>query len=98
MNKSDLKQQVRKNLGTDGVINISTMNLIVDEVFNIMIEALANGEDVTISNFGTLSTTTVKEHIGRDPQDKTGFIKIPERTRVSFKTGRELKRRVNKED
>ena len=98
MNKTELKYKVRKNLGTDGIITIKSLELIVDEVFELMAEALEEGENVTISGFGTFSTTTVKEHIGRNPLDSTDFIKIPERTRVSFKTGRELKRRVNKED
>ncbi|WP_338009915.1 HU family DNA-binding protein [Nitrolancea hollandica] len=59
-------------------------------------DALAKGEDVTISGFGTFRVSERSAREGRNPQ--TGEqITIPPRKTASFKPGSQLKRVVGEE-
>lgn len=63
------------------------------EVFDIIAEALENGEKVQLTNFGTLTKYERAERKGRNPQ--TGEeIHIPAKPAVRFKAGKELKETV----
>lgn len=97
MNQVELKYKIRKQLEENGrYLYIKDINAIVDMTFELIMESLSEGENVNIKGFGTFSTATYKEHYGRHPKDNTEFIKVPQQTRATFKTGRELKRKLNK--
>ncbi|ACV57249.1 MULTISPECIES: HU family DNA-binding protein [Alicyclobacillus] len=62
----------------------------VNAVFEIIEEALANGEKVQIIGFGTFETRSRAARSGRNPQ--TGeVIEIPASTVPAFKPGNKLK-------
>ena len=66
----------------------------VEAVFEAVGEALANGEEVRITGYGTLTTTSRPARTGRNP--RTGeSLDIQSSTAPAFKPGKALKDAVN---
>ncbi len=67
---------------------------IVKTIFEKISEALARGERIELRGFGAF---TAKEHaprVGRNP--RTGeTVHVPAKLRPHFKSGKELRRRIN---
>jgi DNA-binding protein HU-beta len=90
MRKQDLVKSVA------GKVNQSESQTtqLVNAVFDTIEEALARGEDVTISGFGSFRVVDRPAREGRNPQ--TGEpIQIAARKSPTFSPGSELKRLVN---
>ena len=73
---------------------------IVDEgvkiIFSSMSTAIIKGERIEIRGFGAFSTKRISAKVARDP--RTGKnINVPAKRRVHFKSGKDLKESVNKE-
>ena len=67
----------------------------VDTVFKMISDALADGDKVVISGFGTFEVRTRVEREGRNP--RTGeIVKVPQQKTPAFKAGKVLKDAVNK--
>jgi DNA-binding protein HU-beta len=67
---------------------------VVDEVFDLIADALAKGDKIDLRGFGTFSVRESAARTGRNPQ--TGEpIAIPARRVPGFKPGKELKEKVN---
>ena len=97
MNKQELKLEVKRRvLEKNRYVYTKDINLIVDEVFNIIIDTLANDENVNINRFGKFHSTDVSRYYGRDPQKPKHVIAIPAHKRVTFRAGSEFKDRVNR--
>ena len=91
MDRGELARRVanRTQLGHLGTL------LTVDVVFDVIGEALAQREDVTIMNFGRFTTTDRSARTGRNP--RTGeTLEIPASTAPVFKPARALKGAVNR--
>jgi len=58
---------------------------------DIIRDALANGRDVELRNFGVFALQVRKSRVGRNPNKPETEVKIPERVIVKFKAGKELK-------
>lgn len=67
---------------------------IVEEVFQLVEDALAAGKEVNISNFGVLVPLTRKERTGTDPKKHTK-ITIKTTKTISFRVAKSLKARLN---
>lgn len=91
MKKNDLILKVSEKLN----IKKKDATKIIDATFDTIIEALAEGEKVSVSGFGIFSTRHRAERIGKKPQ--TGEpVKVPAATVPSFKASKSLKEAVNK--
>jgi DNA-binding protein HU-beta len=67
---------------------------IVEDVFELISDAMAKGDKIDLRGFGTFSVRESAARTGRNPQ--TGEpIQIPARRVPGFKPGKELKDRVN---
>jgi nucleoid DNA-binding protein len=70
----------------------------VQDVMHGMLEEitrhLAEGDYVTMRNFGTFQLRRTKARIGRNPAKPLKDVAIPERTVVRFKAGKDLQNRV----
>ncbi|MCL2761059.1 MAG: integration host factor subunit beta [Desulfuromonadales bacterium] len=91
MTKSELVEKVmemKKNL------NRRESELIVNLIFDSMAKALQKGDKVEIRGFGSF---TIRERESRDARNpKSGeIVKISAKRTPFFKTGKELKERVN---
>lgn len=90
MNKSDLIEALaqRKN------ITQKDADLIVNLIFDGMLDALQKGERIEIRGFGSLIVKHYSSYVGRNP--KTGEkVQVPEKKLPFFKVGKELKERVD---
>lgn len=91
--KSDLIARVSQDVG----ISENQASKIVNEVLKTISDALANGEDVRITGFGTFRVVETRERIGRNP--RTGQeIRIPAGRRPSFSAGSQLVEAVRSGD
>ena len=84
--RNDIIEAISQNVG----LSLSDSSLIVEEIFEFILNELEKGEDVKISSFGTFSVRHKKSRIGRNP--KTGVeVPITERNVVSFSSSNVLK-------
>ncbi len=84
--RTDIIEAISENVG----LSLSDSSLIIEEIFEFIINELEKGDDVKISSFGTFSVRHKKSRIGRNP--KTGVeVPITERNVVSFSSSNVLK-------
>jgi integration host factor subunit beta len=68
---------------------------IVDAIFDEIIASLARGKRVELRGFGTFSVRVHDARTGRNP--RTGaLVPVPKRAQPHFKTGKEMKERLNR--
>ena len=90
MKKSDLVDAI---FAKTGVVK-SQAQVIIEEVFDLIGDALSKGEKIDLRGFGTFSAREQAARTGRNPQ--TGeAIHIPARRVPAFKPGKDLRDRVN---
>jgi integration host factor beta subunit len=91
MTKSELVERIME---TNGFLNRKDSELVVNIIFDSMTNALMSGDKVEIRGFGSF---TVREREAREARNpKNGeIVKIPAKRTPFFKTGKELKERVN---
>ena len=89
MTKKDLIESVASEVDISKKKAGEALNVILDSIR----ESLADGEKVTLVNFGTFSTKKRKARQGMNPA--TGEkIQIPATTVAKFKPGKKLKEAV----
>ncbi len=91
MTKSEL---IEKVVQSHGMLNVKVSEIIVNTVFDSIEEALVSGDKVEIRGFGSF---TIRERLGREARNpKNGeVVSIPSKKTPFFKTGKDLKERVN---
>jgi integration host factor subunit beta len=91
MTKSEL---IEKVLLSHSILNAKVSEVVVNTVFDSIEEALKAGDKVEIRGFGSF---TIRERLGREARNpKSGeVVRIPSKKTPFFKTGKELKERVN---
>lgn len=87
MNKFELVSAVAEKVG----ISKKDSGIIVDEVINVITEALGNGDKVQIVGFGSFEVRERAAREGRNPQKPDEKIMIPASKVPVFKAGRGLK-------
>ncbi|MEZ4600529.1 MAG: integration host factor subunit beta [Syntrophotaleaceae bacterium] len=94
MTKSELIEQLSfKN----GLLSKKESELVVNTVLDSIRNALVGGERVEIRGFGSFTIRTREAREARNP--KSGeIVKIPIKKTAFFKTGKELRERVNGQD
>ncbi len=94
MTKSELIAQVAEKIAGG---RKKDAEVIVNTIFDKMIEALADGDRIEIRGFGSFHLRQRKARLGRDP--KTGVqVRVEEKMVPFFKAGKELKARVDNMD
>jgi len=91
MTKSELIEQL-----TDGhdILNKRDAEMVINLIFGRISNALALGDRVEIRGFGSFSVRERDAREARNP--KSGeLVKIPSRKTPFFKTGKELRERVD---
>lgn len=72
------------------------VEIIVNAILNAIAEALANGDRVELRGFGAFSVKNRPARVGRNP--RTGeAVEVEEKWVPFFKTGKELRARLNPE-
>lgn len=90
MTKADLIAAVAERLK----LPAGRAELIVDRIFDSMVEALDRGEGIEIRGFGSFSIRQYKSYEGRNP--RTGVtVQVKPKRMAFFRVGKELRDRVN---
>ena len=89
MTKNELVERVSKKVGLTKKAAFESVNA----VFGNIREALAKGDKVVVSGFGTFKVRTRATRTGRDPQSGSS-IKIPGHKLPGFTAGKTLKRLI----
>ncbi len=84
------------------VVKIATeTGLVQQDVFNVVqrtldqiVDALANGDNIELRNFGVFEVKLTKPRVGRNPKEPGSSFAIPSRATVKFKSGKIMKERV----
>lgn len=94
MTKSELIERLSYNAG---VLNKKEAEVVVNTIFDSIGDALVDGDRVEIRGFGSF---TVREREAREARNpKSGeVVSIPAKKTPFFKTGKELRARVNNGD
>lgn len=91
MTKSEL---VDKLVEVNGILSRKESEAIISIVFDSMCDALKSGEKVEIRGFGSFTIRDREAREARNP--KSGeIVKIASKKTPFFKTGKELRERVN---
>ncbi|HRY27020.1 MAG: integration host factor subunit beta [Geminicoccaceae bacterium] len=92
MTKSDL---IKRLAEANPHLFLRDIERIVSTVFDGIGEALAEGDRVELRGFGAFSVRPRGERTGRNP--RTGDeVQVPKKLVPYFKTGKELRERLNK--
>lgn len=90
MNKTDLSIAVATALSASNAQGAAAVNA----VFDVISEALVDGDSVTITGFGKFEAVQTSARTGRNP--RTGEpVDIPAKTAIKFRPGKGLKEQVS---
>jgi nucleoid DNA-binding protein len=64
---------------------------VVQKTLDYIIEAVAQGQNVELRNFGVFEVRLRKARVGRNPNKPQTDVPIPPRAVVKFKPGKEMK-------
>lgn len=92
LTKRDLVIQISS--GT-GIVQSHVLN-VVQMTLDLITEALAQGDNIELRNFGVLEVRLTKPRVGRNPNKPKDSFVIPARATVKFKPGKIMKERVLK--
>ena len=92
MTKRDLANRIsdETGLGQQEVLSV------VQKTLDYLIEELAHGRTVELSNFGVFEVKTRKARVGRNTNAPDVDVPIPARAVVKFKPGKEMRTAVAK--
>ena len=91
MTKSELIEELA---GKTPEISRRDVEIVVDEIFNMMTNSLANKERIEIRGFGSFVAKKRRARGARNP--KTGAsVSVPEKWVPFFTLGKELRDRIN---
>jgi integration host factor subunit alpha len=89
LTRADLAETINRKMGFSRAESLA----LVEEILGKMGEALAAGENVKISGFGSFILRDKRERIGRNP--KTGVeVPITPRRVLTFRASQKLKSRI----
>ena len=88
--RNDIIEAISENVG----LSLSDSSLIIEEIFEFILNELEKGNDVKISSFGTFSVRHKKSRIGRNPKTKEQY-NISSRNVITFKASKILLKYIN---
>ena len=90
MKKSDLSLKLSERVN----LPVNVAKVIVDALFDAMMESLKKGDRIEIRGFGSFVVKQYGAYKGRNP--KTGkMVDVPPKKLPYFKVGKEMKEMVN---
>jgi nucleoid DNA-binding protein len=90
LTKRDLVMRISKDTG---MVQQDVFD-ILQKTLDYVTDALAQGQDVELRNFGVFEVRLTKSRVGRNPHKPQTDVLIPERATVKFKAGKVMRQRV----
>ena len=92
--KSLTKSELIEVVAQEANLTKGRAELVVNTIFDAMVQALGRGEGIEIRGFGSFTVRQYKSYEGRNP--RTGdTVHVPPKCLPFFKVGKELRERVN---
>jgi len=91
MTKSELIERI---MAANSFLNRKESELVVNIIFDSMANALKDGDKVEIRGFGSFTVRERESREARNPKNGE-IVRIPAKRTPFFKTGKELRERVN---
>ena len=91
MTKSELIERI---MTANNFLNRKESELVVNIIFDSMAKALKDGDKVEIRGFGSFTVRERESREARNPKNGE-IVRIPAKRTPFFKTGKELRERVN---
>ncbi|NLZ55761.1 MAG: HU family DNA-binding protein [Clostridiaceae bacterium] len=88
------KKQLIEAVAKETMVSRGDCDKVVKAALDVIVEALASGEDVTLIGFGTFGVRNRPAQKGRNPRTNEE-ITVPAMKVPFFRAGRVLKRKVN---
>lgn len=89
LTRADLAEAINRKMGLSRAESLD----LVEAILSQMCEAMARGENVKLSGFGTFVLRDKKQRVGRNP--KTGVeVPITPRRVMTFRASQLLKKRI----
>lgn len=88
------KRDLILRISSETKLRESSVQAVVQRTLDHIREAVAQGITVELRNFGTFKVNVQKARIGRNPKSPKKSIKIPTRSVVKFKPGKEMREGV----
>lgn len=91
MNKQEMVSKVVERLAENDVkVTKKAMATYVDAVIDVIVDTMADGDDVKISNFGNFTVVDKPERTARNPQDGSEIV-VPAHRAPKFKFSNTVK-------
>lgn len=91
MNKTDLVNAVVTRLAENDVkVTKKSMTTYVEAMLDVIVDAMADGEDVKLTGFGNFTVVDKPERIARNPQNGSELV-IPAHKAPKFKFSNAVK-------
>lgn len=90
LNRKDLVELVSE----EGHLSKKEARQAIDIVFDRIAEALVNGQEVNITNFGVFEPKMRQQRDGTDPKSHKRIV-IKKKRSVTFRLSKELKEKLN---
>lgn len=88
------KRDLILRISSETKLRQSSVQVVVQKMLDHIREAVAQGTTVELRNFGVFTVKVRKARIGRNPKSPKKNIKIPPRSFVKFKPGKEMREGV----
>ncbi len=90
LTKKDIVTAIHKETGLARIELTEVLQLALDTIT----DALAEGRNVELRNFGVFEVRLTKSRVGRNPYKPKTDVIIPARATVKFKAGKIMRQRV----
>ena len=90
------KREIVMKIANETGLTQIEVKKVVQRTFDLIIEALKNGDKVELRNFGVFHVKIRKRRMGRNPNKPEEVIPIPEKKVPDFKPGKVMKDLVEK--
>lgn len=91
MNKTEMVSKICERLAENDVkVTKKAMATYVDAMIDVIVDTMADGDDVKISNFGNFTVVDKPERTARNPQDGSEIV-VPAHRAPKFKFSNTVK-------
>ena len=90
LTKRELVMRISKE---SGLVQQDVFN-VIQKTLDYITDALCEGQDVELRNFGVFEVRLTKSRVGRNPHKPERDVIIPARATVKFKSGKVMRQRV----
>ena len=98
MSSNLTKKEIISLINEKSGYNQQEIRDVVQGILDIISQALLDGRNVELRNFGVFEVQVRRARVGRNPNNPEKDVIIPQRPVIKFKTGKEFKEKLEKKE